>query len=179
MISRTAAPRLSSRSRRLALAGLTLTAALSLSACELASPVTTDMPYEPADGVSVDAGDIAVRDLLVISEGDGAAGVVSGLVVNNSPAEAQVSLVLNAEGQMTPLEPSVTLAPGTSTRLDGMGHDGSGQAVSVPAVAVAAGGTMEIVVQTDGGKADSALVPVVLPEGYYSDHVVATSDGGN
>lgn len=174
--SRTPAQQLSSRPRQLAAAGLALVAALSLSACQISSPVTTDMNYDPADGVSVDAGDVAVRDLLVVSEGNGAAGVVSGLVVNNATEPTEVTLAVNTGGQMTPLTPTVSVAPGQAVRLDGAGPDGSGTPVQVSAVEAGPGGTVPIVVQTSLGEADSGLAPVVLPDGPYGDLVSSTAD---
>lgn len=176
VISRTAAPQLAPRSRRLAAAGLALAAALSLSACQITSPVTTDMNYDPADGVSVDAGDVAVRDLLVVSEGHGAAGVVSGLVVNNSGESTEVTVAVNNGGQMTALNPTVTVAPGESVRLDGQGPDGTGTPVEVPAVEPAPGSTLTLVVQTSLGEADSGLAPILLPNGPYGDLVATTAD---
>ncbi len=179
VISRTAAPQLSPRPRRLAAAGLALAAALTLSACQISSPVTTDMNYDPADGVSVDAGDVAVRDLLVVSEGDGAAGVVSGLVVNNATEPADVTLAVNTEGQMVALSPTVSVAPGQSVRLDGASPEGSGTPVELPAVEASPGGIVTIVVQTSLGDADSGLAPVVLPQGPYGDLVSSTADSSS
>ncbi|WP_114905663.1 hypothetical protein [Ornithinimicrobium murale] len=176
MISRTAAPQLAPRPRRLAAAGFALVAALSLSACQISSPVTTDMNYDPADGVSVDAGDIAVRDLLVVSEGGGAAGVVSGLVVNNATEPADVTLTIDSGGQAVALNPTVTVAPGQALRLDGQSPEGSGEAVQVPSVEVNPGSTLTIVVQTSLGEAGSGLAPVLLPDGPYGDLVATTAD---
>ncbi|MCK0110792.1 hypothetical protein MWU75_01365 [Ornithinimicrobium sp. F0845] len=176
MISRTAAPQLAPRPRRLAAAGLALAAALTLSACQMSSPVTTDMGYDPADGVSVDAGAMAVRDLLVVSEGDGAPGVVSGQVVNNTGEAADVTISAVVDGQMVALQPTVTVEPGASVRLDGQGSGGAGTPVTVPNVPVRAGGVIELMVQTSQGEADSGLAPVVLPDGYYGDVVVPTTD---
>lgn len=176
VISRTAAQQPATRPRRLVVPGLALAAALSLSACQMSSPVTTDLGYDPADGVSVDAGDVAVRDLLVVSEGSGAAGVVSGLVVNNSSEPADVTLSVSADGQTLDLEPTVTVAPGTSVRLDGQGPEGTGAPVTVPSVAAAPGGIVEIQVQTSLGEVDSGLAPVLLPDGYYVDHVAPDTD---
>lgn len=174
--TRTPAQQPSSRPRRLAAAGLALAAALSLSACQISSPVTTDMNYDPADGVSVDAGDVAVRDLLVVSEGNGAAGVVSGLVVNNGTEPTEVTLAVNTEGQASALSPTVTVDPGKSVRLDGAGPDGSGTPVQVPAVDAGPGGTLTIVVQTSLGEGGSGLAPVLLPDGPYGDLVSSTAD---
>lgn len=176
VISRTAAQQPASRPRRLAATGLALAAALTLSACQMSSPVTTDMVYDPADGVSLDAGDVAVRDLLVVSEGDGAPGVVSGQVVNNSAESTEVTLSASVDGQIVALEPTVTVEPGTSVRLDGGGPDGSGTPVVIPSVAARPGGIVEITLQTSLGAGDSGLAPVLLPEGYYADIVVPTTD---
>ncbi len=169
VISRTAAQQPASRPRRLAVVGLALAAALSLGACQMSSPVTTDMGYDPADGVSLNAGDIAVRDLLVVSQGDGAPGVVSGQVVNNTPESADITLTATVDGQAVPLEPMVTVEPGTSVRLDGGGPDGSGTPVTIPSVTARPGGIVEITVQTSQGAGDSGLAPVLLPDGYYAD----------
>lgn len=183
MISRTAAPHTAPRTSRLAIAGFALTAALGLSACQMTSPVTTDMIYDPADGVSVNVGDVAVRDLLVVSEGNGAPGVVSGLVVNDSSEPTEVTLLISADGQAMPLAPTVSVPAGAAVRLDGQGAEGStnsGQgAVNIPNVAAAPGGNVEILVQTSNGQADSGLAPVLLPEGYYSDLVSSTADVSN
>lgn len=175
MSLRIVAPRPTARPRALATAGLTAAAALLLSGCQITSPVTTDMIYDPADGVSVDVGDVAVRDLLVVSEGNGAAGAVSGLVVNNTGEPVQVTLTLDVNGQAQPLEPAIEVPVGGAVRLDGMGDDDS-EAMTVPAVETYAGGTLNITVTTDQGEASAGLAPILLPEGVYSDHVVATAD---
>ncbi len=165
-----------SRRRRLASAGFALAAALTLSACQMTSPVTTDMNYDPADGVSVDAGDVAVRDLLVVSEGNGGPGTVSGLVVNNTSEPAEVTLSVSTEGQPVTLQPTLNIAPGQAVRLDGEGPLGSENAVHVPSVETYPGGTVQIVVQTSLGEADSGLAPVLPPEGVYGDISIRTSD---
>lgn len=174
MTSRKVAPQHTSRPRRLAATGLALAAALTLSACQISSPVTTDMVYDPADGVSVDAGDIAVRDLLVVSEGAGAPGVVSGLVVNDGDEAAEVTLTIAVEGQMQTLTPTVSVEPGNAVRLDGAA--GSDTQVTIPSVAQPAGSNLEILVQTSLGEAASGQAPVMLPTGYYSDLAPSTSD---
>ncbi|WP_154402099.1 hypothetical protein [Ornithinimicrobium cavernae] len=175
MTFRTAAQN-ASRPRRAALSGLALAAALTLSGCQISSPVTTDMNYDPADGVSVDAGQVAVRDLLVVSEGNGAPGTVSGLVVNNTSEPTEVTVTLGTGAEAVALQPTLSVAPGQSLRLDGQGPDGSGTPVQVPAVEVSPGGSLQLVVQTSQGEADSGLAPVLLPEGPYSDIAVTTAD---
>lgn len=174
MISRNAASQHAPRPRRLVAPGLALAAALTLSACQISSPVTTDMGYDPADGVSVDAGDVAVRDLLVVSEGDGAPGVVSGLVVNNADEPAEVTLSVAVDGQVQALTPTVTVEPGQALRLAGGAE--SDTPVSIPSVPSAAGSNLEVMVQTSLGEAERGLAPVMLPTSYYSDLAPSTAD---
>lgn len=175
MSLRTVAPHPTARPRRLAAAGLTAAAALLLSGCQITSPVTTDMIYDPADGVSVDVGGVAVRDLLVVSEGQGAAGMVSGLVVNNTDEPVQVTLTLDVDGQAQELQPVIEVPVAGAVRLDGMGGEDS-TAVTVPVVDTYAGGNLNITVTTDQGEASAGLAPILLPEGVYSDHAVSTAD---
>lgn len=140
---------------------------MTLSACQLASPMTTDEPYDPADGVSVDLGEVQVRDLLVVSEGNGSSGAVSGLVVNRGSEPVTVQLTTQADG---PLEPPVEVGPSQTARLDGKGGDG-GAAVQLPAVEGAPGGTLAIQVGVQGGDATQVTVPVLEPTGPYAEHV--------
>ncbi len=49
--------------------------------CQVFSPVQTDVAYAPADGVPVDIGQLALRDLVLVGDGSGEA-VVSGSAVN-------------------------------------------------------------------------------------------------
>lgn len=156
--------------------GCALAAALTLSACQITSPLTTTQSYDPADGVSVNVGPIAVRDLLVVSEGNGAAGVVSGQVVNTGDEPAEITLSTNQDGQATTLAPTVTVDPGASTRLDGQGPNGSGTPVVIPVVGAAPGGILQITVQSSLGQADSGTAPVMLPEGPYADLVAPTEN---
>lgn len=160
--------------RRLGVAALTLAAACALAACQINSPVTTDLPYDPADGVSVDAGAVKVRDLLIVSEGDGASGVVSGLLVNTGAEPVTVQLTAGE----TPLEPAMEVPPGGAVRLDGrsttgeqgeQGAQGENQGVTVPAVDVAAGATLPVQVSTSTGGLGSAVVPVLLPVDQYEE----------
>ena len=61
------------------LAGVAL--AVVTTGCQVNSPVQTDAPYVPADGVPADVGDLAVRDLVLVGDGTGTA-VVSGSAIN-------------------------------------------------------------------------------------------------
>ena len=39
------------------------------SGCMVFNPVQTDVPYEPADGISAEVGDLSIRDLLLVGGG--------------------------------------------------------------------------------------------------------------
>ena len=146
--------------------------ATGLTACQLASPTTTDLSYDPADGVSVDVGMVVVRDLLVVSEGGGASGVVSGLVVNRSDEPVTVSLTDSAQADQA-LAPEIEVPANGAVRLDGRNpvEGSAGEPVTIPAVQSSAGGTVSIRVSTSAGEVNSALVPVLLPQNQYGDMV--------
>jgi hypothetical protein len=144
--------------------------ALGLSACQVASPVTTDLSYDPADGVSVVLGDVRILDLLVVSEGGGAAGIVSGSVVNTSREEVTVSMAVQGEEGRTDLSPTLTVPPTTSVRVDGEGETGSGEPVRVEAVETNAGQLLTLRITTSAGETASRRVPVLLPEGPYAGY---------
>ena len=92
-LAQTAAPAApAARSRRtIAVLGGVAVAALA-SGCMVFNPVQTDVPYEPADGVSAEVGDLAVRDLLLVG-GGGQAAVVSGGVINLGTEPIRVQVV--------------------------------------------------------------------------------------
>lgn len=173
------ATRRSARSRARLLGGvpLLLAGALALSACQVASPVSTDTPYNPADGVAIDAGKVVVRDAAVVSKGSGAPGAVIGMVVNEGTEAVTVTVSTDAG----PLTPTIDIAPGKAARLDGVAlPDGeAGTAVTVPSVTAAAGANMQLTVSSSAGDNGWALVPVLAPvapyEGLVDDSAATTS----
>lgn len=152
--------------RRLGAAVLALAAPLTLGACQLASPLTTDQPYNPADGVSVRIGPVEVVDLLIVSEGSGAPGTVTGLVANAGEEPVTVLLTTPA-GQ---LQPAVEVPPQGRVRLDGMLPGQLAEPVTVPAVDVIAGATLPVQVAVEAGVTTQAQVPVLLPRGPYAEY---------
>jgi hypothetical protein len=148
-------------------------AATGLAGCQVASPITTDLDYEPADGVSVGVGDVVVRDLLVISEAAEGEGVLRGLVVNEGSEPATVSIQLEDQSS---LAPQLEVPPGGSARLDGVSPTGeTGEPVTITSVPSAPGTYMTLRVVTADGDAGSARVPILPPEGPYSDLARSTA----
>lgn len=164
---------------RLLLATATAGAALVLSGCQVASPIVTDYEYDPAEGFSVDADSVVIRNAVVVSEGNGAPGVLSGQLVNrtNEPVVVQVTAGVPAEGAQ-PVE--IELPAGGQYRLDGQpvgtmsGEQIEAAAIDIASVPVAAGGVFPVQVQA-GGDLASESVPVHLPTGYFSDLAPATA----
>lgn len=103
----------SGRRRRLGTAGVAAALAAGLSGCQFASPVTTEIVYNPGEGVIVNVGEVAVRDLLVISQGYGAPGLISGLAVNHGSTPVQVTFTVADAGSRPPTGEVVT--PSTHT----------------------------------------------------------------
>lgn len=160
-MSVTTAP--TSRARRRAALLAAAAAGLVLSGCAVNSPTATTLSYAPADGVQADGTEIGVRDLLVVSHGNGAPAVVSGSILNLT--EEPVTVAITAAG--TSLSPEVTVEPNSSLRLDGTGADGTpGEPLTMPALDTPAGMSVEVRLST-GSETLSADAPVLLPQGPY------------
>lgn len=151
------------RPRRAAVLVAAAVSALTLTGCSLNSPTTTLMRYAPADGVEIDGEDLVVRDLLVVSKGDGSPAVVSGSLVNRGDEALTVTVTANGET----LSQEITVDPNGRTRLDGVSPDGSqGERLVLPALDSPAGQSVEIRLST-GSETLSARAPVLLPRGPY------------
>lgn len=154
------------RTRRLAALTLVALATPALSGCLVNSPQATTLEYAPADGVQADGETIDVRDLLVVSQGDGAPAVVSGSVINQSAEPVTLTVTVAGEA----LTPEVTVEPESSARLDGMAPDGTaGERLVVPALDATAGQHVDVRI-TGGGDTLAASAPVLLPQGPYADY---------
>jgi hypothetical protein len=147
-----------------ALTGATISVAvLALSGCQLESPIQTNVPYQPADGVAVDLGDVQVRDLVIVTDAKGGVGTLSGLVVNKSTGPVTVTF---ATGPGALASGRAIIPAGTATRLSGV--EGV-TPVTIPRIPAAPGDMVNVVVSTPDAGAPVVSVPVLLPTGYYSN----------
>lgn len=138
--------------------------ALVLSGCQVTNPTTTMLRYAPADGVEIDGETLDVRDLLVVSKGDGAPAVVLGSLV--SSAAEPITVTVSVAGQE--LSPQVTVEPGSVVRLDGTQADGSqGERMILPALETPAGQSVEVRIAAAGQDTLAVNAPVLLPHGHY------------
>jgi len=132
-----------------------------LSGCQVMSPIQTNVPYQPADGVAVDLGEVQIRDLVVVSGAKGEVGTLSGMVVNKGASRVTITFATGADGSST----SAVAPAGSQTRLSGVQ---GGESVSLPAIAAAPGGIVKIVISTPTSGASEVSVPVLPPDGYYA-----------
>lgn len=125
------------------------------------SPIQTNVPYQPADGVAVDLGEVQIRDLVVVSSAKGEVGTLSGMVVNQGASGVTITFATGADRSSTS-----AVAPGDSqTRLSGVQ---GGESVSLPTIGAAPGGIVKIVISTPASGASEVSVPVLAPDGYYA-----------
>ena len=95
-----------------ALAAVLVGSSIALAACQTQSPVQTDVPYQPADGINVNLGTVDARGLVLVTAAKGAAGVVVGSLINNSRDPVTVTF-------LTPEQAQSSSANGPSVQLSG------------------------------------------------------------
>jgi len=138
-----------------ALAALAASTSL-LGGCQLISPRQTDKMYDAGDGVSVDVGEIQVRNLVVVGTKAGGAGTVSA-AVGNPTGEAVTLTFATAEANATaqiPAHSTVDLSK-------------SDTKVVLSKVDQAPGDMTQLSVSSVASGQSPVLVPVVPGTGYY------------
>ncbi|AXG14350.1 hypothetical protein [Intrasporangium calvum] len=156
LLAQTSAPAPHARRVAAALGGLAVAALAS--GCMVANPVQTDVPYEPADGVSADVGDLAIRDLLVVGSGEGTA-VVSGAAFNGGTEP--VTLRVTPQGAASGTGSEIEVAPRQQLNLatKGLHFDG---------VDAKPGSIVSLSITTRPGGTTIVSVPVVTAAGPYA-----------
>lgn len=146
--------------RLLALAGATA-AALALAGCSATNPITTQDEYAASDGVRVTVGEIRGDNLMVLSDGDGAPGVLHGGIANDGSEDERVTLTFEGAEPTT-----VDVPAGGVVLLDGTDADGRVD-VRLAAVDTIPGGLVSLTFGTDTWGSSTLSVPVLdgtLPE---------------
>lgn len=137
-----------------------MAAALTLSACQYTSTIQTDRPYEPADGVSSQIGDLQVRNLLVVAGEKGGIGNLVGMTANPTDRAGQVTF---------------TVAGGKPIRVN-VPAQGSAQLSTpdtlVPAgtINVMPGDLVPVEVSSPTGGTTTMQIPVKYPQGPYEEY---------
>jgi hypothetical protein len=138
-----------------------LAGALTLSGCQVMSPIQTSVTYQPSDGVAVDLGDVQIRDLVVVSSAKGEVGTLSGMVVNNGARPVTITFAAGATGGSV----SAVAPAGAQTRLSGVAGT---EPITLPSIPAAPGGSVKVTVSTPADGGSEVSVPVLLPDGYYA-----------
>lgn len=150
--------------RTIALAAVSATGALLLAAC---APITTDLNYDPSDGVGVSVlgeenRDLRGINLMVVSAAEGEAGNVLGALANETADDASFTLEAAGAAPVTVDVPAGgTVYLGTET----------GEAVQLDTVGAAPGEYVDAVL-TVGSDSKEFQLPVfdgTLPE--YADYL--------
>ncbi|MEZ0491356.1 hypothetical protein AB2L28_03815 [Kineococcus sp. TBRC 1896] len=161
--------------RRSALAVLTSAAVLGVSGCSVFSPPTVLKPYAPSDGSQTTVGDVAIRNVLVVSSGVDEPGVLSAVLVNTGTGTADVSVSVDVDAG-PPATESYTLAENASLHIgdpraavenvspvaDDAGNEQRVSWIQVPQVPVVPGKTVPVSF-TVGGQEASVNAQVLLP----------------
>ena len=138
------------RAQRAAATGVIALAVLGVSSCSAVNEQATVREYSPSDGIVENVGEVQLRNILMVSNGNGEEGRLLGTVVNASPEDINFSLAtggttLNwsiAAGDKVVFEdtpaaevtvPSVDTLPGTGLRADA-GNGTETVAVDIPVV---------------------------------------------
>ena len=160
------------RNRLLAVPALAI-AALTLAGCSAVSPITTEKPYAPSDGVRVELGSsFSAANLLIISAAEGEPGVLVGGLSNHSGDPIKVTLTPDGA------KASTVRVPAGDTVL--LGGDTS-PPLALDTVGVAPGAVLPVTISTPDGGSLNVSIPVLdgtLPQ--YTDLVptaAATAKG--
>ena len=123
------------RAQRAAAAGVIALAVLGVSSCSAVNEQATVREYSPSDGIVENVGEVELRNILVVSNGDGDAGRLLGTVVNASPDNVDFSMAMGGTTLTWNIEsgdkiifedaeasdvtvPAVDTVPGTGLRAD-------------------------------------------------------------
>lgn len=158
------------RGRRL-LAGLSaLTLTTVLSGCAIFSPMSTELPYNPGDGVAVSLGEVQIRDIVVVASAQGEPATIAAYVVNRSAEDVTVSFA--TEGG----EPATLDVPaGAAVQASPAGEEG----LTIESLEVAPGAVVPLAIQVDGNAPARVGAPSVSASNpMYSDIAPSGASGG-
>ncbi|WP_208012559.1 hypothetical protein [Cellulomonas shaoxiangyii] len=140
------------------LTALALASAAVLAGCSATNQITTISDYPPSDGVAITVDEVRALNLLVVTEAEGAPGLLVGALSNTSGEDTTVTLTVEG-GEAVEVD-----VPSAGTVLMG-GTDAPGRyrTAEVPVAAVAAppGGMTSVTISTPAGGSSSVSVPVL------------------
>lgn len=146
--------------RRIAASVVAVSALTLTSGCAMFNPVETNRAYVPADGVPADIGKLALRDLVLVSDGEGTA-VLSGSAINTGNDELTVQLTPQGQDGAAAGGSEIELGPREQVNLATKGLQFSG-------VEAKPGRLLPVAVQSSAGGTQIVRVPVLGATGPYA-----------
>jgi hypothetical protein len=141
-----------------AVSAVVLSAGL-LGGCSLWSPDVVLEPYAPADGLQAELGDVLARNIFVVSEGDGAPGVLGGALVSRADVPSNILVEVGGTSQV------LEVAAGETVLLGGP----EGEQVVIDSVEEPLGATTQVRLTGETSGAVTLAVPVLEPAGAYAE----------
>jgi hypothetical protein len=143
------------------IAGTAAVAALA-SGCAVFSPIGTDSPYAPADGVPANVGELAIRNLVLVGTGSGKL-TVSGSAINLGTS------TLTVQFQAQPSDPSAAPAGGSEVTLKPREQiDLATKGLVLEGVTTKPGYIVPVMVVSSQGGTTIVNAPLLPPTGYYT-----------
>lgn len=143
------------RSRFVSTIAAVAVSVLAVTGCTFVTPIATQKPYDPSDGVGADIGDLGLRNVLLIANDSREATLVM-TVVNNSDDDIVLNLQYGDAGART--TEALPLAGGqTRTRVGD--DDGTTIIVSDPTMSL--GALFPIYAEYGNVPGEVILVPVL------------------
>lgn len=121
------------------------------------SPIQTEQPYAPGDGVTVNLGAVVLHDLVVVAPAKGGPGTLSGGMRNTSNQAVPVTFAADGGGTVTFDAPANTEAPLSSDQ----------SRTTLPSVTAPAGALQQMTVSAPNVGGVSIGVPVLDAQSYY------------
>lgn len=145
------------------IAGVVLTL---LAGCGLVTPVATQVPYSPGDGVQSTVGDVELINVILIADGESADGNLMFSAHNGSNDEVQLTIQYEADSGQVTLSSELP-----SRAVTNFGYGDGGQFV-LPNINVTPGDLFDVFFQYGNEEGVLLTVPVLddsLP--YYTEHL--------
>ena len=149
------------RRRLFAPLALALSVAVGATGCTLTAEIATMKEYDPSDGVGTEVGELALRNILLITNDEGDANLVM-TVVNSGGDDVQLT-IQNTEGSN---RKNATLEIAAAPALTRVGDDPSA-GVILSGNEIQAGGLVPVYFQYANFPGELVMVPVLdgtLPE---------------
>lgn len=142
------------RARAAASVALVSIVAALLAGCGYTTPIGTVPEYNPSDGINADLGELALRNVIVISD-DGVDGNLLMVAINNGDTDIELKLQYETDGTEHNVE---VLVEANSTVEFGSGDDGQ---LLLEDIGVEPGGLLDLYVQYGSEPGELLQVPVI------------------